>query len=77
MVETDTLVISKEELFDSFDIHYGDMISSLYHRIKERSNNDGLGVLFNETSDTSSEFHDLIKNYVDIVDAYKKRYKHI
>ena len=75
-METETVVISKEELFDSFEIHYGDMISSLYHRIKERSNNDGLGVLFNDTIGTSIEFHDLIKNYVDIVDAYKKRYKH-
>lgn len=73
--EGEHLIISKHEMDECFDLHYGNMIETLYSSLKDKCDNIGMGVLFNTSITTPSEFKDLLKNYVDIVDVYKQRYK--
>ncbi len=43
--------------------------------MKERCDRAAIGVLETQTVNTMSNFHELIKNNVDVVGAYKKNYK--
>ena len=76
-VEGESIIITKQEMNECFDLHHGQMIETLYTSIKDKCDDLGMGILFNDSIHTPSEFKDLIKNYVDIVDAYKKRYKFV
>jgi hypothetical protein len=68
-------IISKVEIEESFFLNNRPLLEDIFYRMKERCDRAAIGVLETQTVNTMSDFHELIKNNVDVVGAYKKNYK--
>lgn len=67
--------IEPEEIENYFEVTYSDKIMDLYYEIKENAKMASLGMLENEKPNTTFDFVELIKNNIDLVPLYKKKYK--
>ena len=75
MSEIITHKVPKEEINDWFDTTYREFIADLYYKLMEKCENKCIGMLENENNTTLFEFHELIKNNINIMDAFKKKHK--
>ena len=72
---SDRHIISKDEIEESFFLNNRPLLEDIFYNMKEQCDRAAIGVLEKQTVNTMSDFHDLIKNNVDLVGAYKKTYK--
>jgi hypothetical protein len=72
---SDRNIISKVEIEESFFLNNRPLLENIFYNMKERCDMSAIGVLEKQNVNTMSDFHDLIKNNVDLVGAYKKNYK--
>ena len=72
---SDRHFISKVEIEESFFLNNRPLLEDIFYSMKEQCDIVAIGVLEKQTVNTMSDFHDLIKNNVDLVDAYKKNSK--
>ena len=72
---SDRHIISKNEIEESFFLNNRPLLEDIFYNMKEQCDRIAIGVLEKQTVNTMSTFQDLIKNNVDLVDAYKKNYK--
>ena len=75
MSEIITHKVPKEEINDWFETTYSEFIAELFYKLKEKCDNQCIGVLENENNTTLFEFQELIKNNIDIISAFKKKYR--
>ena len=72
---SDRHIISKNEIEESFFLNNRPLLEDIFYNMKEQCDRIAIGVLEKQTVNTMTMFQDLIKNNVDLVDAYKKNYK--
>lgn len=66
-------IVTKYEIEEYFDIKCAPVIDNCYHFIKSESELAANGILANEHYSSFFDFHEFIRNNVDLTNFYKKQ----
>lgn len=71
-IEKNPKIVTKYEIQDFFDIKCSQIIDDCFYSIKSDCEYDANGILANEEYSSFFDFHELIRNNVDLTHFYKK-----